>query len=208
MGKRVVTVTCTIFLVFSMLLSNTSAESGKSHHNPSEELTINQIDGEHFIEYLNLSGSSIFPASELSWSIYEISPGIENNDESINQSNIFEKVTIENNVWFWEVSIYVGQLNCTCDFTIKHESQNHHHHSTILVYLGESNHFPIIESIPSFQLPSDTYDVVLNYAVTWPSSDDGSLDGLNISMFKAEICQYSGEACVSSSFSVELPYTV
>lgn len=191
-----------------MLLSNTSAEPGKGHHNPSEELTINQTDGEHFIEYLNLSGSSIFPASELSWSIYEISQGIQNNEESINQSNIFEKVTIENNVWFWEVSIYVGQLNCTCDFTVKHESQNQYHQSKILVYLGESNHFPVIESIPSFQLPSDTYDVVLNYAVTWPSSGGGSLDGLNISMFKAEICQYSGEACVSSSLSVELPYTV
>lgn len=207
MGKRIVTVTCTILLVFSMLLSNTSAETGKSNHNPSEELTINQTDGEHFIEYLNLSGSSIFPASELSWSIYEISQGVENNEESINQSNIFEKVTIENNIWYWEVSIFVGQINCTCDFTIKHESQDHHH-STILVYLGESNHFPIIESIPSFQLPSDTYDVVLNYAVTWPISEDEPLDGLNISVFRAEICQYSGEACVSSSFNVELPYTV
>lgn len=207
MGKRIVTVTCTILLVFSMLLSNTSAETGKSNHNPSEELTINQTDGEHFIEYLNLSGSSIFPASELSWSIYEISQGVENNEESINQSNIFEKVTIENNIWYWEVSIFVGQINCTCDFTIKHESQDHHH-SAILVYLGESNHFPIIESIPSFQLPSDTYDVVLNYAVTWPISEDEPLDGLNISVFRAEICQYSGEACVSSSFNVELPYTV
>ena len=207
MGKRIVTVTCTILLAFSMLLSNTSAETGKSNHNPSEELTINQTDGEHFIEYLNLSGSSIFPASELSWSIYEISQGVENNEESINQSNIFEKVTIENNIWYWEVSIFVGQINCTCDFTIKHESQDHHH-STILVYLGESNHFPIIESIPSFQLPSDTYDVVLNYAVTWPISEDEPLDGLNISVFRAEICQYSGEACVSSSFNVELPYTV
>ena len=208
MGKRIVTVTCTIFLVFSMLLSNTSAENGNGHNNPSEDLTINQTDGEHFIEYLNLSGSSTFPASELSWSIYEISQGIVNNEVPVNQSNIFEKVTIENDVWYWEVSIFIGQFNCTCDFTIKHQSQNHHHQSTILVYLGESNHFPIIESIPSFQLPSDAYDVVLNYAVTWPISEDESLAGLNISMFKAEICQYSGEACVSNSFTVELPYTV
>ncbi len=208
MGKRIVTMTCTMIIVFSMLLSNTSAEIGKGNHNTSEDLTINQTDGGHFIEYLNLSGSSIFPASELRWSIYEISQGIENSAESINESNIFEKVTIENDVWYWEVSIYVGQLNCTCDFNIMHESQNHHHQSTIIVYLGESNHFPIIESILSFQLPSDSYDVVLNYAVTWPISEDEPLDALNISMFKAEICQYSGEACVSSSFSIELPYTV
>ena len=208
MGKRIVTMTCTMIIVFSMLLSNTSAEIGKRNHNTSEDLTINQTDGGHFIEYLNLSGSSIFPASELRWSIYEISQGIENSAESINESNIFEKVTIENDVWYWEVSIYVGQLNCTCDFNIMHESQNHHHQSTIIVYLGESNHFPIIESILSFQLPSDSYDVVLNYAVTWPISEDEPLDALNISMFKAEICQYSGEACVSSSFSIELPYTV
>ena len=209
MGKRIVTVTCTILLVFSMLLSNTSAEVGKGHHNPSQTLTIDQTDGEHFVEYLNLSGSSIFPANELRWSINEILPGVENNDNPINQSNIFEKVTIENNVWYWEVSILVAQLNCTCDFRIIHDS-NHHipEQSKILVYLGESNHFPVIENIPFFQSPSDTSDIILNYAVTWPISEVEFDGGLNISMFRAEVCQYSGEACVSNSFIVELTYSV
>ena len=45
-------------------------------------------------------------------------------------------------------------------------------------------------------------DTILNYAVTWPINEVESLDGLNISMFRAEICQYSGEACVSNSFSI------
>ena len=204
MGKRIVTVTCTILFVISMLVSSTAAKTSKGHHNTAENLIINQPDGLQFDEYLNLSGSSIFPASELTWYIYEVLPEVEFSQNIINQSNIFERVTIEGGISYWELSIYVGHLNCSCQFSITH----HHHQSSILVYLGTSNHFPIIESIPSFQLPSDSYDVVLNYAVTWPINEVESLGGLNISMFRAEICQYSGEACVSNSFNVELPYTV
>lgn len=206
MGKRIVTVTCTILLVISMLVSSTAAKTSKGHHNSAENLIIDQTDGLQFDEYLNLSGSSIFPASELTWYIYEVLPEVEFSQNIINQSNIFERVTIEGGISYWELSIYVGHLNCSCQFSITHEDNNHQ--SSILVYLGTSNHFPIIESIPSFQLPSDSYDVVLNYAVTWPINEVESLGGLNISMFRAEICQYSGEACVSNSFNVELPYTV
>ena len=187
-----------------MLVSSTAAKTSKGHHNSTENLIIYQTDGLQFDEYLNLSGSSIFPASELTWYIYEVLPEVEFSQNIINQSNIFERVTIEGGISYWELSIYVGHLNCSCQFSITH----HHHQSSILVYLGTSNHFPIIESIPSFQLPSDNYDVVLNYAVTWPINEVESLGGLNISMFRAEICQYSGEACVSNSFNVELPYTV
>lgn len=208
MGKRIVTVTCTILLVISMLVSNTSAIPSKGHHHGTEKLTIDQPDGQQFIEYLNLTGTSIFPASELSWSISEILPEVVSNQNIINQSNIFEHVTVEDNVWYWELSIYIGELNCSCEFSIIHHHNDNHHQSNILLYLGESNHFPIIENVPSFQSPSDNSDVVLNYAVTWPPNDNNFIDGLNISLFKAEICQYSGEACVSNSFSIELPYSV
>ena len=206
MGKRIVTVTCTMLLVISMLVSSTAAKTSKDHHNSAENLIIDQTDGLQFDEYLNLSGSSIFPASELTWYIYEVLPEVEFSQNIINQSNIFELVTIEGGISYWELSIYVGHLNCSCQFSITHEDNNHQ--SSILVYLGTSNHFPIIESIPSFQLPSESYDVVLNYAVTWPINEVESLGGLNISMFRAEICQYSGEACVSNSFIKELSYTV
>ncbi len=208
MGKRIVTVTCTILLVISMLVSNTSAIPSKGHHHGTENLTIDQPDGQQFIEYLNLTGTSIFPASELSWSISEILPEVVSNQNIINHSNIFEQVTVEDNVWYWELSIYIGELNCSCEFSIIHQHNEDHHQSNILVYLGESDHFPIIENIPSFQSPSDNSDVVLKYAVTWPHNENNLIDGLNISLFKAEICQYSGEACVSNSFSIELPYSV
>ena len=208
MGKRIVTVTCTILLVISMLVSNTSAIPSKGHHHGTENLTIDQPDGQQFIEYLNLTGTSIFPASELSWSISEILPEVVSNQNIINHSNIFEQVTVEDNVWYWELSIYIGELNCSCEFSIIHQHNEDHHQSNILVYLGESDHFPIIENIPSFKSPSDNYDVVLKYAVTWPPNENNLIDGLNISLFKAEICQYSGEACVSNSFSIELPYSV
>ena len=205
MGKRIVTVTCAILLVISILVSSTAAKTSKGHHDSAGNLIIDQTDGLQFDEYLNLTGSSIFPASELTWYIYEVLPEVEFSQNIINQSNIFERVTIEGGISYWELSIYVGHLNCSCQFSITHEDN---HQSSILVYLGTSNHFPIIESIPSFQLPSDSYDVVLNYAVTWPINEVESLGGLNISMFRAEICQYSGEACVSNSFYVELTYTV
>ena len=208
MGKRIVTVTCTILLVISMLVSNTSAIPSKGHHHGTENLTIDQPDGQQFIEYLNLTGTSIFPASGLSWSISEILPEVVSNQNIINHSNIFEQVTVEDNVWYWELSIYIGELNCSCEFSIIHQHNEDHHQSNILVYLGESDHFPIIENIPSFQSPSDNSDVVLKYAVTWPPNENNLIDGLNISLFKAEICQYSGEACVSNSFSIELPYSV
>ena len=208
MGKRIVTVTCTILLVISMLVSNTSAIPSKGHHHGTEKLTIDQPDGQQFIEYLNLTGTSIFPASELSWSISEILPEVVSNQNIINQSNIFKQVTVEDDVWYWELSIYIGELNCSCEFSIIHQHNDNHHQSNILLYLGESGHFPIIENIPSFQSPSDNSDVVLKYAVTWPPNENNLVDGLNISLFKAEICQYSGEACVSNSFSIELPYSV
>ena len=208
MGKRIVTVTCTILLVISMLVSNTSAIPSKGHHHGTEKLTIDQPEGQQFIEYLNLTGTSIFPASELSWSISEILPEAVFNQNIINQSNIFEQVIVEDNVWYWELSIYIGELNCSCEFSIIHQHNDNHHQSNILLYLGESGHFPIIENIPSFQSPSANSDVVLNYAVTWPPNDNNLIDGLNISLFKAEICQYSGEACVSNTISIELPYSV
>ena len=180
----------------------------KGHHHGTDKLTIDQADGQQFIEYLNLTGTSIFPASELIWSISEILPEVELNQNIINESNIFEIVTVEDNLWYWELSIYVGDFNCSCKFSIMHQHSNNNHQSNILVYLGESNHIPIIENIPSFQSHDDDSDVVLKYAVTWPFNNGELINGLNISLFKAEICQFSGEACVSNSFVIELPYTV
>ena len=98
MGKRIVTVTCTILLVISMLVSSTAAKTSKDHDNSAENFNIDQTDGLQFDEYLNLSGSSIFPASELTWYIYEVLPEVEFSQNIINQSNIFERVTIEGGI--------------------------------------------------------------------------------------------------------------
>ena len=93
-----------------MLVSSTAAKTSKGHHNSTENLIIYQTDGLQFDEYLNLSGSSIFPASELTWHIYEVLPEVEFSQNIINQS-IQNSINEQNIYWPDNIKNYLNKYN-------------------------------------------------------------------------------------------------
>ena len=77
------------------------------------------------------------------------------------------------------------------------------------MFIGQNSHFSVINHIPSFQNIADNQVKYLSYEIISPDSNSLNIPEISESFaFKANICQYSGNSCVSESVQVEINHTV
>ena len=216
MGNKHAVITC----LFAMLILSATfpVTASPNIHNSSDVIiTIEQYDGSHFSETINISGTSLVPIVDLHWSITSVDPGLgaELLNPINNSSDVFTNAQIENNIWYWELSLPVGDLNCTCIFLISErgiiseDSSPLLHSVSIFIYLGDDNHFPVIEYIPSFQNDHSNNIVTLGYKLIQPPLFVNGVNNLpNLSTFTATICQYEDGSCLPNDYVVECNYSI
>ena len=119
MASKLLSLMTVMFLTVVTILPLNSAAIGDAE---SDELFVEIITetGQLFENYINISGQSSIPALELVWSISNLDPvnSVASESEVLLESSIFTNVTISNDIYYWELSIPVNGLNCTCLFTI------------------------------------------------------------------------------------------
>tara|TARA_B100000965_G_scaffold405013_1_gene437534 strand:- start:2856 stop:4319 length:1464 start_codon:yes stop_codon:yes gene_type:complete len=203
------TFTVVFFVMVSILPNNSAASNSTVDDEPF--ITINTGNGLTFEDVINISGQSNIPAAELLWSINHIHPvdTLLVTDGQIMSSSTFSEVSIADDIYNWEISVPVDGLNCTCTFFISAINNVDLEESSIILFIGQNSHFSVINHIPSFQNIVDNQIKYLSYEIVSPDSNSLNVPEISESFaFKANICQYSGNSCVSESVQVEINHSV
>ncbi len=208
-SRAIATFTVVFFVMVSILPDNSAASNSSVDDEPF--ITINTGNGLIFEDMINISGQSNIPAAELLWSINHIHPvdTLLITDSQIMSSSTFSDVSIVDDTYNWELSVPVDGLNCTCTFSISAINNVDLEESSIILFIGQNSHFSVITHIPSFQNIVDNQIKYLSYEIISPDSNSLNIPEISESFaFKANICQYSGNSCVSESVQVEINHTV
>ena len=207
-SKSMATILATLVVLVTTLSTSAFAEE---QLNSAEFLIVNSNDGQNFAQVVNLTGESSIAASELGWSISNLDPvnSVASESEVLLESSIFTNVTISNDIYYWELSIPVNGLNCTCLFTITTTDNSLDLTDFMIIFIGTESHFPIITYVPSFQTYANNAVKYLEYNVTFPENDyQNNIESINPASFKANICQFSGNSCITEETQVDLNYSV
>ena len=208
-SRAIATFTVVFFVMVSILPDNSAASNSSVDDEPF--ITINTGNGLIFEDMINISGQSNIPAAELLWSINHIHPvdTLLITDSQIMSSSTFSDVSIVDDTYNWELSVPVDGLNCTCTFSISAINNVDLEESSIILFIGQNSHFSVINHIPSFQNIVDNQIKYLSYEIISPDSNSLNIPEISESFaFKANICQYSGNSCVSESVQVVINHTV
>ena len=208
-SRAIATFTVVFFVMVSILPNNSAASNSSVEDDPF--IVINTESGLIFEEMINISGQSNIPAAELLWSINHIHPvdTLLVNDDQIMSSSTFSQVSIVDDTYNWELSVPVDGLNCTCTFSVSALNNLDSTKSTIILFIGQNSHFSVINHIPSFQNFADNQVKYLSYEIISPDTSSLNIPEISDSFaFKANICQYSGNSCVTESIQLEINHTV
>ena len=200
-----------VFFMASIIIFPLNSASLSNNDTDELSLEISTNSGNLFENLINISGQSSVPLSELVWTMNHINQ--HNNPEqsisSIMSSSTFTDVQVYDDIYFWELSIPVNELNCTCRFSVAAPNNPQIEEQSIVLYVGQSNHFSVITHKPNFQNFDSLDSKLLFYDVLNVENDEFDINGIiNEGIFMADICQYSGNSCVSETSQIVLNYTL
>ena len=201
----------TVFFMTSIIIFPLSSASVADNGQDDLSVGISTNPGLLFENYINISGQSSVPVSELVWSLNHI---IQHNSPLLSTSNVissstFTDVQVYDDTYFWELSIPVNELNCTCRFSIVSPNNPEISEQSIVLFVGQSNHFSIINYEPNFQNFEDLNSKLLFYDVVRVENNEGNINGIiNELIFMADICEYSGNSCVSETNQIVLNHSL
>ena len=207
-SKGVATTLVSLLVIVAAFGSNVSASELS---NANEFLVINNEGGESFTSYINLTGESSIAAAQLVWTVSELNSvsSLTNEVVILQTSSIFSNVTISEDIYHWRLSIPVNDMNCTCLFSITSTDETKSLVDSVILFIGSHKHFPIITYIPSFQTPENSEIKYLEYNVTRPDYDhENNIELLSSTVFKANVCQFSGNSCITEWLQVQLNHSI
>ncbi len=216
MGSRLNVIFCIVtalLFVFSITVNANSSGNSNDIDDIEPIVSIIQDDGVEFTQTINFSGTSNVPLANLYWKIHEINSGdlLSDLGDTLNSSNIFSDVEIINDQWHWELSIPSLNLDCVCKLSVYYNGTDNLSNlplDSIIFYYGTSNHFPIIEFIPSYQAQTSIGYTNLTYQIISPSyMSNHPITLANSTSFKAKICSYTGSTCESEPFIIDLAHS-
>lgn len=200
----------TVFVVLFLLATIPNASSSDVEEIELHSIDISINDGEIFAETINITGQSTIPAAELVWSITPIESFSQQNlnSEQLMSSSVFNSVVMNNDVYDWQLTLPVNGLNCTCVFSIQ-SINDEFIHDNLVIFVGINTHFPVIKYIPSFQEYESNEVKIFEFKVIFPEESlPNNFELLNTHSFRASMCQYSGNSCITESTLVELNHTL
>ena len=200
-----------VFFLATVTFSPTISGSNVDGQSSNVFVEIETSEGIIFDDFINISGESSISVSELIWSIDHIEQynSFVSSTESIVSSSTFTDVNVYNDLFHWELSIPVNELNCTCKFSIVAPNHPSLAEESIVIFIGDLNHFSVINYQPTFNNVESADSELLNYEVIGIGNTEMGINQYSDNVvFKADICQYSGSSCVSETRRVVLNHTM
>ena len=189
-----------IMLLFTMPFAPVSGAPSGSQTDEFQ-LDFFQIDGYHSTDLLHLNGTANMPLHAAQWRIHDH----QNNPDSppLLTGDYLSSVTPSGEQrWSWTLVVDVSQLNCTCVLTITQVDEHHSPRAHIYLYLGETDHRPILQ-----QPLQSTYllaggDLEIDIVAITPSG------ALNDSVISFTVCEAPNAVCLKEPEPVRLNSTL
>ena len=200
-----------VFFLATITVSPTISGTSVDGQSSNIFVEIETIEGIIFDDFINISGESSIPVSELVWSIDHIEQynSFVMLSESIISSSTFTDVNVYNDLFHWNLSIPVNDLNCTCRFSMVAPNHPSLTEESIVIFIGQFNHFSVINYQPTFNNVESAGSELLHYEVIGIGNTEMGINQYSDNVvFKADICQYSGSSCVSETRRVVLNHTM
>ena len=152
------------------VLNSSSAET-----NASPSIEFDQENGIHFLDMINVSGSSTVPLISVEISLWNVTADVQY--ELLNSSSSLLSVTpyeseLGTTYWIWSHEFEHTSESCTCLVRISLLEQTDLLSFGLTIYLGTTNHRPVLmyESISDqlSQIILTTVDTTLQYEVLLP----------------------------------------
>lgn len=146
MGESRSVATCLIGLLLCMSML---AIIGSAHHIEEEtyNLVILQDDGIHFPGDISLTGTTTLAPSEATWELWNVGDGFSGWTLEQSGSHFSDVIPVSENMWNWTLEINNTEIDCTCLLTISIPNGLDPMTTSIIVYLGASEHRPMILDI-------------------------------------------------------------
>ena len=146
MGESRSIATCLVCLLFGI---STLAMVVSAHHIEEDtyNLVILQDDGTHFTENILLNGTTTLAPSEATWELWNVGDGISGWSLEDSGYHFSDVVPVSENMWNWTLEIDVTEIDCTCLITVSIPNGLDPMTKSIIVYLGVSEHRPMILDI-------------------------------------------------------------
>ena len=141
-----------LFVLFCLVLpvlplSHASALPSQTNTEPS----FFQENGITFTHTLSLNGSSTHSLVEYQWVLVSLDLP----HSPLDSGKLTSVTAVSDGLWDWELEVNISTYDCTCKiFLTDANSNNHHPHASIVVYLGSENHRPHILPISAIGGPN------------------------------------------------------
>ena len=162
--------------ILSMLIIAPVTLNSSQAELPSEPtLDFDQFDGIHFMNYINISGSSSVPLNSIEISLWNVTS--EGQYDLLNSSSSLLTVTpleseLGTTYWLWNHEFNHESESCTCLVRISLLDQTDLESFGLTVYLGDSNHRPVLmygsDTYQTSQIMLATENVGLGYKLLLP----------------------------------------
>jgi len=179
------------------------AVSVSAHHLDEENynLFIFQDDGTIFSENISLNGTTTLPPSEATWELWNVGDGFSNWNMEASGSHFSSVVPASENLWYWTLEINVTELDCTCLLTISIPNGLDPMSKSIIVYLGETGHRPMILDIDYTTTIVIEQPVIIEIDYTVPG-----LSNTGVTVF-ATVCEAPYAVCLEEPHAITLNQT-
>ena len=137
------------FFVIFIFCTLPVADSVSAHHIEEENynLFIFQNDGSLFTENISINGTTTLPPSEATWELWNVGDGISSWSLVLSGSHFTSVEPSAESLWNWTLDITTVGIECTCLLTISVPNGLDPMSNSLIVYLGESGHRPMILDI-------------------------------------------------------------
>jgi hypothetical protein len=195
MGESRSIATCLVCLLFGI---STLAMIVPAHHiaDDTYNLVIHQDDGTHFTENILLNGTTTLAPSEATWELWNVGEGISGWNLEDSGSHFSDVVPVSENMWNWTLEINITEIDCTCLLTISIPNGLDPMTKSIIVYLGVSEHRPMILDIQYATTIVVEQPVSIEIEYVTPS-----INNTGVTVFSA-ICEAPHGVCFEESHPI------
>lgn len=186
-----------VFLIGMMAVVPSITSASESESN-LRVFDFYQSDGHNATEILSLNGSANIALQQVDWRIVEFGSG--QNSAELKSGDYLSSVTPSGEQhWSWTLVVDVSSMNCTCVLEVYlTDSQVDSPIQSILLYLGHSNHHPVIKA------PDDQLLLLTAGNLSVDIDAISPLGTLDDSVLRVRVCEAPNSVCLKEAEPMKL----
>ncbi len=175
-------------------------DSVSAHHLEEENynLYIFQNDGVIFTENISINGTTTLPPSEATWELWNVGDGLSSWSLELSGSHFTSVEPSAESLWNWTLDITTAGIECTCLLTISVPNGLDPMSNSLIVYLGETAHRPMILDIDYDTTIVIDQPITIEIAYVVPGLNN---TGVNVI---ANICEAPHSVCLEEPNLISL----